>query len=306
MGKKACRITGFPIAALTAGALLAGCAPPPGGTGSAPQAGGGQGSDAAPETPSSAQPRPDQPGSGGSGQSSSSPSSSPSTSKSAERIVVKTGEGSSRGEVEPEKLRLGNVDDTQIDDIEWSSWGGGQAVGKGTFKIANGDKGTYENASITLRVPKTYGGDKQYTRYTVSASGLPNEKANSYKFQPTNHVVAEAEEANEVYVTEGGGPYSRPEQRPAEFSAGGVGHMRMEDVDWTSWNGPTAVGRGTLVINTCQPACANGALDVYQNGTVKLTDTKDVEGKKQYTKFTMSAPGLPPEEAGVLTDQPIE
>ena len=311
MGKEACRITGFSITALTAGALLAGCAPPPGGVGSAPQAGGGRGSNAAPETSGSARPGSDQSGSGGSDQSGSSRSSSirsssPSTSKSAERIVVKTGEGSSRGEVEPEKLELGNVDDTQVDDVEWSSWGGGQAVGKGTLKIAGGDKGRYENTKITLRIPTTYGGDKQYTRYTISAPGLPNEKANSYKFQPTNHVVQEAEQANEVYVTEGGGPYASPEQRPGEFSAGGVGHMRMEDVDWTSWNGPTAVGRGTLVINTCQPACANGALDVYQNGAVKLTETKDVAGKKQYTKFTMTAPGLPPEDAEVLTDQPIE
>lgn len=309
MGKKACRITGFSITALTAGALLAGCAPPPGGTGSAPQAGGGQGSNAAPETSGSAQPGSAQPGSGGSGQSgsgqsSSSPSSSPSTSKSAERIVVKTGEGSSRGEVEPEKLDLGIGNGNQLEDIEWSSWGGGQAVGKGTFEIDGGR--TYEKAKITLRVPKTYRGDKQYTRYTVSAPGMGNELANAEKFQPTNQLVAEAEQANEVYVQQGSASYTPHEQRPIEVSAGGVGHMRMEDVDWTSWNGPTAVGRGTLVINTCQPACANGAQDVYQNGTVKLTEIEDVDGEKRYTKFTMTAPGLPPEDAGVLTDQPIE
>lgn len=309
MGKKACRITGFSITALTAGALLAGCAPPPGGVGSAQPAGGGQGSNAAPETSGAVPPGSDRSGSGGSEQSgssrpSSSRSSSPSASKAAERIVVKSGEASGEGEVKPEDLGLETAGGGQVDDIEWSSWGGDQAVGKGTLVPHEGRN--YENAKITLRIPKTYGGDKQYTRYTVSAPGLPNEKANSYKFQPANHVVAEAEEANEVYVTEGGGSYSRPEQRPAEFSAGGVGHMMMEDVDWTSWNGPTAVGRGTLVIDTCRPSCASGAQDVYQNGTVKLTETKDVAGKKQYTKFTMTAPGLPPEDAEVLTDQPIE
>lgn len=309
MGKNVRRAAGFSITALTAGALLAGCAPPPGGIGSAPQAGGGHGGNAAPETTGSAQPGSgqsgsDQSGSGGSGQSGSSRSSSPSTSKSAERIVVKMDEGSGRGEVEPEKLDVGIGNGNQMVDVEWSSWGGDRAVGKGTLKRDGGR--TYENASITLRIPKTYGGDKQYTRYTVSAPGLDNESANANKFQPTNSVVEEAEQANEVYVIGSGGPYASPEQRPSEFSAGGVGHMRMEDVDWTSWNGPTAVGKGTLVINTCQPACANGALDTYSNGTVRLTDKKDVAGKKQYTKYTMSAPGLPPEDAELLTDQPVE
>lgn len=311
MGKNVRRAAGFSITALTAGALLAGCAPPPGGI-AAPQAGGSDAGNAAPDATGSAQPGSDQSGSGGSdsggsdsGQSGSNRSSSPSsTSKSAERIVVKTGEGHSRGEIEPEKLSVGVGNGNQVEDIEWSSWGGGKAVGKGTLELEGGR--TYENAKITLRIPKTYGGDKQYTRYTVSAPGLDNESANAQKFQPTNQVVEEAERANEVYVQQSYASYTPHEQRPSEVSAGGVSHMRMEDVDWTSWNGPTAVGRGKLVINTCEPSCADGAKDVYENGTVRLTETKDVAGEKRYTKFTMSAPGLPADDAEVLTDQPIE
>lgn len=86
-----------------------------------------------------------------------------------------------------------------------------------------------------------------------------------------------------------------PVQQPAEFSAGGVGHIRMTSLNWTNWGYSTATGSGTLLVDRCDPDCASGGADKY-SGTVTLTRPLNINGRWLYTRFTFAAPGYQPSE----------
>lgn len=106
--------------------------------------------------------------------------------------------------------------------------------------------------------------------------------------------------AQQVYVEFDPAP---PAQRPTELDI--YNHTELTGINWSSWGGGTAQGTGVLADNTCDPDCAAGH-DTKFNATIKLTDVRQVNGKQEYTRYTVTFPeqGKYPDLAKALADQP--
>jgi hypothetical protein len=92
-------------------------------------------------------------------------------------------------------------------------------------------------------------------------------------------------------------------QKPAELDI--YNHTELTGINWSSWGEGTAQGTGVLADNTCTPDCAAGHDNKF-DATVKLTDIQQVNGKQEYTRYTVTFPeqGKYPDLAKALTDQP--
>ena len=92
-------------------------------------------------------------------------------------------------------------------------------------------------------------------------------------------------------------------QKPAELDI--YNHTELTGITWSAWGGGTAQGSGVLADNTCDPDCAAGH-DTTFDATIKLTDIRQVNGRQEYTRYTVTFPGQAkyPDLARALTDQP--
>jgi hypothetical protein len=84
---------------------------------------------------------------------------------------------------------------------------------------------------------------------------------------------AAATAAAKTYVTSGDYPEKTV---PTKFTAGsgvGGGVMGLSHMRWVRWGKASAVGRGKLTYNTCEPMCASGNTKTV-SATVKLSRPK--------------------------------
>lgn len=157
--------------------------------------------------------------------------------------------------------------------------------------------------------PGTYSfqGTGAVTQSTGGAAATTS--ASSDTADPTTTVKTTPKHTATTPASGGQGPVSMwvknnpngPVQRPAEFSAGGVGHIMMENINWSNWGYSTATGSGTLSVDRCDPDCASGGADKY-TGTVTLTRPLNINGRWLYTRFTFTAPGYQPSD--ITTNAP--
>lgn len=70
----------------------------------------------------------------------------------------------------------------------------------------------------------------------------------------------------------------------------GDGGIVLKGMSWSSFGGATAKGRGTLVINTCEPNCAAGK-NVSYPVTVTATGSQKCKGVSVYTKMSLTYTG---------------
>jgi hypothetical protein len=103
-----------------------------------------------------------------------------------------------------------------------------------------------------------------------------------------------------------GGDPDQPTQEPKDFSPGTTGGAPvMTNITWASWGGAQAYGYGQLTLNDCNPDCAGGTHHTYRAG-INLTNVQNVNGKQEYTTYTINGPGVPPDAATGLTNQPTK
>ena len=117
---------------------------------------------------------------------------------------------------------------------------------------------------------------------------------------PATTVATTTAAAQPVYVEFDPAPAA---QRPAELDI--YNHTELTGITWLAWGGDTARGTGVLADNTCDPDCAAGH-DTTFDATITLTDIQQVNGKREYTRYTVTFPEQAryPDLARALTDQP--
>lgn len=103
-----------------------------------------------------------------------------------------------------------------------------------------------------------------------------------------------------VYVEEN--TPTPPVQKPSEYDF--YEYTEMNGIHWTGWGSSTATGTGTLEDNNCSPNCATGYYNKFQ-ATVVLSDIQTVNGRPEYTKYTVTFQGQAqwPDLARSLTNQ---
>jgi hypothetical protein len=118
--------------------------------------------------------------------------------------------------------------------------------------------------------------------------------------QPSQLATTTTAAAAPVYVEFAPTPAA---QKPVELDI--YNHTELTGITWSSWGDGTAQGTGTLADNTCTPDCAAGNDNKFQ-ATIKLTGIQPVNGKQEYTRYTVTFPGQDkyPDLAKALTDQP--
>ncbi len=84
---------------------------------------------------------------------------------------------------------------------------------------------------------------------------------------------------------------SQPEVRPEAYVlACGDGNSRLVSMHWLRWDAHAAVGRGTNVVNDCDPYCAAGTFRAYPV-TVRLDEPRASQsdpGERHFTRMTLT------------------
>ncbi|MFC7815633.1 hypothetical protein ACFUTR_13445 [Streptomyces sp. NPDC057367] len=83
----------------------------------------------------------------------------------------------------------------------------------------------------------------------------------------------------------------QPQVRPEAFIlACGDGNSRLVSLHWMRWDASAAVGRGTNVVNDCDPYCAAGTFRPYPV-IVRLDQPQASQtepGERHYTRLTLT------------------
>lgn len=75
----------------------------------------------------------------------------------------------------------------------------------------------------------------------------------------------------------------------------------LKRLHWTSFGGSTAQGKGTFVINSCEPNCADGKALSFAVSVTATTPRSCKGGVRVYNKLTLRFAGRPPAHAGDFT-----
>ncbi|WP_327140261.1 hypothetical protein [Nocardia sp. NBC_01327] len=82
---------------------------------------------------------------------------------------------------------------------------------------------------------------------------------------------------------------SQPESHPKDITITCAdADLSVAGIDWESWTGDSARGKGTQNRNTCEPSCATGTHESLPV-TVELTDPVD----GYFSRITVTATDLP-------------
>ena len=89
--------------------------------------------------------------------------------------------------------------------------------------------------------------------------------------------------------------------RPKSLTlACGDGNTVLKGLKWSSFGGATAQAKGTVVINLCEPNCAEGKAASFPV-TVKASDPRKCKGGlRVYNKVTLKFKGKSPKTEGEL------
>ena len=60
----------------------------------------------------------------------------------------------------------------------------------------------------------------------------------------------------------------------------------LDDLSWTSWGEDEATGKGTAVVNDCEPSCGEGKFDKYAS-EVTLSKISDCDVKPTYMAISI-------------------
>lgn len=92
--------------------------------------------------------------------------------------------------------------------------------------------------------------------------------------------------------------FMRPQARPSAFIlACGDGNSRLSALDWSRWDGRSAVAKGVNLVNDCKPDCAAGTFRSYPV-VVRLDHPEPWKKRPQLERFTrisLTYPGGRPE-----------
>ncbi|MFF7329958.1 hypothetical protein [Streptomyces sp. NPDC008150] len=84
---------------------------------------------------------------------------------------------------------------------------------------------------------------------------------------------------------------SKGQVRPSDFVlACGDGNSRLGSLQWSQWNGSSAVGHGVNVVNDCKPYCAAGKFRSY-DVSVRLDQPQTWKAHPQqrhYSQITLT------------------
>jgi hypothetical protein len=134
----------------------------------------------------------------------------------------------------------------------------------------------------------------------LAACGTPDSSAADDGAAATTSTAA----ARPVFVnTED--PAAGIAQRPGTLDL--YEHTDLDKISWTTWGGSTAKGTAVLTDDDCTPDCASGHPDTF-TANVVLSDVRTVDGKAQYTRYTVTFDGAAdhPDLAKAVTDQEIK
>ncbi len=93
-------------------------------------------------------------------------------------------------------------------------------------------------------------------------------------------------------------------QRPRSYVlACGDGNQSLDALVWSNWGSPRATATGKVVVNNCEPSCADGKMISYP---VKVVASKLIQGEASatYRVLTVTAIGQPP--AGQLRQEAFQ
>jgi hypothetical protein len=81
--------------------------------------------------------------------------------------------------------------------------------------------------------------------------------------------------------------------KPTSILLSADGADYLMHLTWSGWGGKTAVGRGVLEQNNCEPTCAAGKFVAFE-ATITLSDARSYgRDGEAYSAMTMSAPSNP-------------
>ena len=179
---------------------------------------------------------------------------------------------------------------TFLEHVTWTSWGGRIATGRGTL-VANtctpdcaAGKYVSEPAQVALGALGQRAGHLDYG-YVWTRPDNPNPQRLLSLHGPLSYQGASSTSAT-VWVRD------CPPDRFAAAPGGLVltcadANTYLKDVTWTTWGGRIAIGRGTLVENTCTPDCAAGKY-VSEPAAVALGGLAYRDGRADYGHVWMS------------------
>lgn len=85
-------------------------------------------------------------------------------------------------------------------------------------------------------------------------------------------------------------------QRPRSFTLScGDGNQSLDSLRWSNWGADRATASGSMVLNTCEPSCANGTMRRYP---VRVVASRLVEGEASATYRTLVVTVVGPLPAG--------
>jgi hypothetical protein len=83
-----------------------------------------------------------------------------------------------------------------------------------------------------------------------------------------------------------------PAIRPTTIYFGcASGDISVANIKWQSWNTSSAIGTGTLNVNSCQPDCASGQEQTYA-ATVNVSDPGTVNGESVFQQVEAGPTGF--------------
>jgi hypothetical protein len=76
-------------------------------------------------------------------------------------------------------------------------------------------------------------------------------------------------------------------QRPSSLQLTGDGTLAVEQVQWTSWGGPTATGSGNALYHGCTPNCAAAPTHAAVV-SIRLSNIRSCKGRRYYAGLTLT------------------
>ena len=111
---------------------------------------------------------------------------------------------------------------------------------------------------------------------TTSAPATPNASSTALP-NPTAHAAP-------VYFE---GAVGGGQQRPSSLQLTADGTLSVEQVQWTSWGGPSATGSGSALYHGCTPNCAAAPTHTALVA-VRLSDSRSCKGRLYYAGLTLT------------------
>ncbi|GGU65225.1 hypothetical protein GCM10010211_32930 [Streptomyces albospinus] len=85
-----------------------------------------------------------------------------------------------------------------------------------------------------------------------------------------------------------------PAVKPQTFAV--TNHDGLSGLHWSHWGARTAIGKGTMTINTCKPSCAEGHLRILPGARLQVRGVRKDQGQRYYRQYRITDPAFTPQE----------